>query len=222
MELKNISKVYGSGAGQVFALKDISLKVPERAFMTITGPSGSGKSTLLNILGLLMPPTAGAVYFGGKKAEFKDFDQGADFRSLHLGFIFQSFNLIPVLSARENVLIPLVIRKDLSDNEKNKRTDALLDALGISEHAHKKPDELSGGQKQRVAVARSLVGNPHLVLADEPTANLDSENSEKLLQLMLERNKKMGTAFLFSTHDPRVVKYAKQKVHIADGEIQKR
>lgn len=219
MELKNITKFYGKGAGQVKAVYDVNLKIPENAFMTIYGPSGSGKSTLLNILGLLVNPTKGEVIFKNDKIEITDFNDLADFRLHKLGFVFQAFNLVPVLSVLENVMVPLLIRNDIDEKQKEEKARSLISAVGLSDRIKMKPDELSGGQKQRVAVARALVSDPVVVLADEPTANLDSESAENILQIMKMMNLNSGTAFVFSTHDPRVIKYALQKVTLHDGEI---
>lgn len=219
MKLENISMTYGLGNSLVMALKNINMEVPPGAFLTISGPSGSGKSTMLNILGLMVKPTSGEIYLGDKKLVLNDFDKMSKYRLFNIGFIFQSFNLVPVLTAKENVLLPLMIRRDMNDTEKNDRVEMLLAEVGLKDHMLKKPDELSGGQKQRVAIARALVGKPSIVLADEPTANLDSENSEKIIDIMQKMNRDHGVAFIFSTHDPRVVKHALQKVELKDGEI---
>ncbi|MEK6747751.1 MAG: ABC transporter ATP-binding protein [Pseudomonadota bacterium] len=219
IELKAVNKVYGKGNNTVVALDYIDLAIPQRAFTTISGPSGSGKSTLLNIVGFLVAPTKGDIVFDNEKIEFDDFDTMADFRLQKLGFIFQSFNLIPVLSALENVMVPLMIRKDIGVDERKQRAEKLLTAVGLGDRARQRPDELSGGQKQRVAIARALVGEPKVILADEPTANLDTESTETILRIMRDINEQFGTAFIFSTHDPRVVNYAKQKVSLRDGRI---
>jgi len=221
MKLENIRMTYGVGNSKVDALKNINLEIPERAFLTISGPSGSGKSTMLNILGLLVEPTQGSIYLGEKKLVLNNFDEMSNYRLFNFGFIFQSFNLVPVLNARENVALPLMIRHDLTEKEKEERALMLLEEVGLKDHLKKKPDELSGGQKQRVAIARALVGKPSIVLADEPTANLDSENSENIIEIMQKMNKDHKVAFIFSTHDPRVVKHALQKVTLKDGEIVK-
>jgi putative ABC transport system ATP-binding protein len=189
-------------------------------FITITGPSGSGKSTLLNIIGFLEPRSSGDFFFEGKAMNVTDFNTLARLRSQKIGFIFQSFNLIPVLSGRENVMVPLLIRPDVPKKDRRERVDNLLQSLGLAERSDQRPDELSGGEKQRVAVARALVTNPVLVLADEPTANLDTENSEKILQSMRRMNEERGTTFIFSTHDGRIEKYAKRKIRLIDGQIE--
>lgn len=221
MKLENIKMTYGEGNSRVDALKKINLEIPEKAFLTISGPSGSGKSTMLNILGLLVEPTEGSIYLGEKKLLLSNFDEMSNYRLFNIGFIFQGFNLVPVLNAKENVLLPLLIRHDMSESEKEERAQMLLEEVGLKDHMKKKPDELSGGQKQRVAVARALVGKPSIVLADEPTANLDSENSDKIIDIMQKMNREHKVAFIFSTHDPRVVKHALQKIALKDGEIVK-
>jgi len=221
MKLENISKSYGHGNSKVDAIKNINLEVPEKAFLTISGPSGSGKSTMLNILGLLLEPSEGNIYLDDKRVFLSNFDEMSKYRLFNIGFIFQSFNLVPVLTAFENVMLPLIIRYDIDEKEKPERAERLLVEVGLKDHMKKKPDELSGGQKQRVAIARALVGSPSIVLADEPTANLDSENSEKIIEIMQKMNSEHEVAFIFSTHDPRVVKHALQKVELKDGQIAK-
>ncbi len=219
IEVLNVSKTYGKGENTVKALLDVNLKIPLGAFMMINGPSGSGKSTLLNMLGFLDRPTEGTILYQNEVVAIKDFNDLAYFRSRRVGFIFQSFNLIPVLSARENVMVPLLIRDDLSATEKAKRVDFYIDAVGIADRAHQKPDQLSGGQKQRVSIARAMVSETPIVLADEPTASLDTENSLKILELMKKMSEEKGTAFIFSTHDPRVEKFAKERVVLKDGRL---
>lgn len=219
IEVKDLTKVYGAGNGAVHALRGINLTIPKGAFMMIQGPSGSGKSTLLNIIGFLDQASGGQVCYDGEPVTTTDFDTLAHMRSLRVGFVFQSFNLIPVLTARENVMVPLMIRRDLTASEKAKRVDAVLEAVGLADRAGQRPDELSGGQKQRVSIARAMVTEAPIVLADEPTASLDTENSMRVLDLMLEVSRKRGTAFIFSTHDPRVEKFARQRVRLVDGLI---
>jgi putative ABC transport system ATP-binding protein len=221
IEVRQVSKTYGKGENAVHALKKVDLKIPRGAFMMINGPSGSGKSTLLNILGFLDRPTEGEILYDDQVVAIKDFNDLAFFRSRRVGFIFQSFNLIPVLSAWENVMIPLLIREDLSQNEKNRRVDYYIDAVGISDRAAQKPDQLSGGQKQRVSIARAMVSESPIVLADEPTASLDTENSLRILELMKKMSQDKGTAFIFSTHDPRVEKYAQERILLRDGTLEK-
>jgi len=219
MQVKKIGMEFGKGNARIQALKSVNIDIMEGDFSAISGPSGSGKSTLLNILGFLMAPTSGEVYFDGNLVATTDFDSLADIRREKIGFIFQGFNLIPVLTALENVMVPLAVDgKGHSDGDE--RGMELLKAVGLGEHSHKKPDELSGGQKQRVAVARALISKPRIVLADEPTANLDTKSALTIMEIMSEMHEKYNTTFVFSTHDDRVIRYAKRKIEILDGEIQ--
>jgi len=219
IDVRNVSRYYGKEHSQVKAIENISLQVHEQSFLTITGPSGSGKSTLLNILGFLISPTKGEVFFEGEKMTYEDFDTMADFRLNKIGIVFQSFNLIPVLNAKENIQVPLMIKKDMSEKEKDTRAEMLLEAVGLKNQAKQYPNELSGGEKQRVAIARALACEPAVILADEPTANLDTKNTEDVLKVMRELNEHSNTAFIFSTHDMRVIKYAKEKIELRDGRI---
>ena len=219
IEVRNVSKTYDSGQTQVQALKDVSVVIPRGAFMTITGPSGSGKSTLLNVLGLLDQPTSGEVFLDGKPFTITDFDEVAEVRSKTISFIFQSFNLIPVLSLEENIMVPLVVRNDLTLAEKKRRVEEWIRHVGLWEHRHHKPDQLSGGQRQRVSIARAMVTYPEVVLADEPTANLDSETAKGILELMRQLNAERKTTFVFSTHDPAVQQYARERVRLVDGRV---
>ncbi|MDH5718776.1 MAG: ABC transporter ATP-binding protein [Spirochaetia bacterium] len=219
IDVKNVSRYYGKEHSLVKALENVSMQVYEKSFLTITGPSGSGKSTLLNILGFLIGPTKGEVFFEGKKMMYDDYDKMAGFRHEKIGIIFQSFNLIPVLTAKENVLVPLIIQKDITEKEKENRAQVLLEAVGLKNQADQYPAELSGGEKQRVAIARALICNPAVVLADEPTANLDTKSAEEVLKVMRDLNEKSETAFIFSTHDPRVIQYAKEKLELKDGRV---
>ncbi len=219
IEVRNVSKVYQSGLLKVEALKNVSVAIPRGAFMTITGPSGSGKSTLLNVLGLLDRPTQGEVFLNGKLFTITDFDQVAEVRSKTLSFIFQSFNLIPVLSLEENIMVPLVVRNDISLAEKKRRVEEWIRHVGLWEHRHHLPDQLSGGQRQRVSIARAMVTYPAVVLADEPTANLDSATAKGILELMRQLNGEQKTTFVFSTHDPAVQQYAREKVRLVDGRV---
>ena len=219
IEVRNVSKTYQSGQLKVQALREVSLQVPQGAFMTISGPSGSGKSTLLNILGLLDRPDTGQVFLGGELFTVTDFDAVAEIRSKTVSFIFQSFNLIPVLNLEENVMVPLVIRSDITKEEKRRRVEEWIRHAGLWDHRRHLPDELSGGQRQRVSIARAMVTYPQIVLADEPTANLDSNTSDGILELMKQVNEERKTTFVFSTHDPRVQKYAREKIQLVDGKI---
>ncbi len=220
IDLKGIKKTYLLGQTKVPALDGVDLSIGEGEFTVVTGPSGSGKTTLLNIIGCLDRATEGSYRLDGVDVSDRDFDDLAEVRNQKIGFIFQSFNLIPVLNVSENIEFPCAVRKNPESPAKLRaRVDALAEAVGLRPYLHHKPDELSGGQRQRVAIARALITEPRLVLADEPTANLDSVTSEQIIDLMLELNRKNKVTFLFSTHDPRVVRHAKRAVHIQDGRL---
>ncbi|MCX6127677.1 MAG: ABC transporter ATP-binding protein [Proteobacteria bacterium] len=217
--IDNVSKVYPLGKTEVRALKDIQLKIDEGEFTTIAGPSGCGKSTLLNLIGCMDTPSLGEVYIEGQpisKLSDKDLTR---LRLEKLGFIFQSFNLIPVLTVYQNIEFPLLIHGGYSPKERRKIIDRLVEEVGLKEQAAQKSNELSGGQRQRVAIARALVSSPRIVLADEPTANLDSATGERIVNLMKEINRTHKTTFLFSTHDPQVMKHAGRIVRLKDGQI---
>jgi putative ABC transport system ATP-binding protein len=218
--LTGIEKVYELGKTQVVALRGVDMTVTAGEFTVVTGPSGSGKTTLLNIIGCLDRATRGQYLLDGVDVSNRDFDDLAEVRNEKIGFIFQSFNLIPVLDVAENIEFPCVVRsRPEAKDALRKRVLELAEAVGLTPHLKHKPDELSGGQRQRVAIARALITNPKLVLADEPTANLDSETSEQIIDLMLALNRDKGVTFLFSTHDPRVVKHARRAMKIHDGKI---
>lgn len=217
IELRNIKKSYISGHYKIEAIKGISLKVSNGDFIVVKGPSGSGKSTLLNIIGLLDQPNSGEVLLENAIINYKDFDKLADLRSQKLSFIFQSFNLNPVLTLEENVMVPLMIRQDIAKKEKLRRVAEWIENVGLTSHRQHKPDELSGGQRQRVAIARAMVSQPQLVIADEPTANLDSITTRSILSLMKQLNEKKNVAFIFATHDPELQEYAKKTIIIKDG-----
>jgi putative ABC transport system ATP-binding protein len=220
LELKTVTKDYLLGKTKVSALRGVDLEVSPGEFTVVMGPSGSGKTTLLNIIGCLDRATSGSYRLEGEEVGDRDFDALAEVRNRKIGFIFQSFNLIPVLNVAENIEFPCVVRKDKEDKAAlRKRVVALAEAVGLGPYLHHKPDELSGGQRQRVAIARALITEPRLVLADEPTANLDSVTSEQILDLMLRLNREKGVTFLFSTHDPRVVSHARRTLHIQDGKM---
>ncbi len=219
VEIKGVYKEYATGKTSVQALSDVSLKVNRGDFIIVRGPSGSGKSTLLNILGLLDDPNRGEVFLKGVKVRYDDFDTLAVLRSHAISFIFQSFNLIPVLTLEENVMIPLMIRPDIARIDKKRRVDEWIEKTGLSTHRHHKPDELSGGQRQRVAIARAMVSEPELVIADEPTANLDSKTADSILVFMKELNTEQKTSFIFATHDPIFNSYAKSVIDLHDGRI---
>jgi len=213
----DVTKEYDLGRTKVPALRGVSLAVEPGEFMAVAGPSGSGKSTLLNLVGCLDRPTAGRVLVGGQDVAALGDDALSDLRARTIGFIFQTFNLIPVLSALEYVEFPLLFRG--GRNAGRERALEALAAVGLADFARHRPDELSGGQRQRVAVARALVTDPAIVLADEPTANLDSQTGETIIDLMLDINRRAGTTFIFSTHDPKVMAHAQRVVRLSDGRI---
>jgi putative ABC transport system ATP-binding protein len=217
VKVENVAKEYELGRTRVPALRGVSLSVEPGEFMAVAGPSGSGKSTLLNLIGCLDRPTSGRVILGGQDVALLGDDSLSDLRSRTIGFIFQTFNLIPVLSALENVEFPLLLGH-ARRNGRDRARRALAE-VGLADFARHRPDELSGGQRQRVAVARALVTDPALVLADEPTANLDSQTGEAIIDLMLEINRRDGTTFIFSTHDPKVMSHAQRVVRLADGRL---
>lgn len=219
LRLEGITKVYQQGKVEVPALQGVDLTVKTGEFSSIAGPSGSGKSTLLNIIGCLDQPTEGQVFLDGQEVESLSRNQLAMLRRYNLGFIFQDFNLIPVLSVYENVEFALRLL-DKSKSELKEEVMDILEAVGLRELAARRPNELSGGQKQRVSIARALVKQPKLILADEPTANLDSDTSRDVLQVMTEMNQKLATTFIFSTHDPLVMDYAKRLINLKDGQIE--
>jgi putative ABC transport system ATP-binding protein len=220
IEIKGVTKDYALGKTTVNALRGVDLTIEEGDLMTIMGPSGSGKTTLLNIIGCIDQATKGSVTVHGQEVTTLNDRQVTDLRLHRIGFIFQTFNLIPVLSALENVEFPLLLLRKESKEQIRKKAEALIDKVGIREYLHHKPAELSGGQRQRVAIARALVTNPDIVLADEPTANLDSVTGAQILELMKEMNAREKTTFIFSTHDANVLKYARVAVTIRDGKIE--
>jgi putative ABC transport system ATP-binding protein len=213
------SRFYRLGTSVVPAVQDVSLSIRRGEFVALQGPSGSGKTTLLNILGLLDRPDQGYVEVGGADAGNLSENERSDLRRDRFGFVFQTFNLIAVLSAEENVAYPMILR-GIAASEREKRARELLDAVGLSGKYGVRPDLLSGGQRQRVAIARSLANRPDVVFADEPTANLDSHTAEGILELMREVCESGGVAFLFATHDPRVVARARRVVLLHDGRVE--
>lgn len=217
IELRGVFKKYQSGHTDVQALRGVNFKVNAGDFLIVRGPSGSGKSTLLNILGLLDEPTEGEVLLKGNVVSYKEYDALASLRSRNISFIFQSFNLNPVLTLEENIMVPLMIRNDIPKNEKIARVAEWVDLVGLQKHRRHRPDELSGGQRQRVAIARAMVSQPELVIADEPTANLDSQTSRRVLELMRELNEKKRTAFVFATHDSILEEYSDSIYLLKDG-----
>ncbi len=217
--VEHVSKSYPLGKQRVQALDDVSLSVRSGEFMAIAGPSGSGKTTLLNLIGCIDTPSAGQIRIAGRDVAGQTSDQLADLRARHIGFIFQTFNLLPVLTARENIEFPLLNRPDVSKAERRQQVERLLERVGLGNFAGHRPNELSGGQRQRVAIARALAIRPTLVLADEPTANLDHETGSSILNLMKETNMEFGTTYIFSTHDPRVMALADRVARMEDGRM---
>ena len=220
IELKNLNKTFGSGDAFVQALDSVDLTIEYGAFAAVSGPSGSGKSTLLNIIGLLDQPTSGEYLFDGKLINYDDQKRINQIRSHNLGFIFQNYNLLPVLTVLENVEMS-ALQSISSNSERKKQAQLLLDQVGLSDKLNSFPNQLSGGQQQRVSVARSLMGSPKLVLADEPTANLDSSNTFKLIELMKSLNQKLNISFLFSTHDNRILDNVNNIINLTDGRVDK-
>lgn len=218
IEAKNVKKTYNADTIPVHALNDVNLNVEEGEFTAIVGPSGCGKTTLLNILGGLDDASQGFVEIDGTIiTEMSDSDL-IDFRLQNIGFVFQAYNLIPVLTTKENVEFIMLLQKQ-DESKRNTRTMELLEEMGIADKADKRPSELSGGQQQRVAVARALASKPKFVLADEPTANLDSNSTNDLLDIMARLNEEEGITFVFSTHDQRVIDRAKRIIYLDDGKI---
>jgi putative ABC transport system ATP-binding protein len=219
LEAVNATKIYQAGAIETRALDDVTLAVEGGEFSALCGPSGSGKTTLLNLLGTLDRPTHGRIFVAGEDTTEMSEATRAELRLRKLGFIFQSYNLVPVLSAVENVEFVLLLQ-GVPRAERRARALRYLEELGLGELATKRPGEMSGGQQQRVAVARAIASEPEIVLADEPTANLDSKTAEDLLALMLELNQTRGITFLFSTHDARVMAHARRIVRLVDGRVE--
>ncbi len=217
VQTENLTKVY-EGIVPVRAVDNVSLSIEKGEFTSLVGPSGSGKTTLLNLIGGLDTPTSGKVFVHGQDLTQLSKNQLIDFRLRNIGFVFQAYNLIPVLTAYENVEFVMLLQKR-SHSERQARVEQLLQEVGLSEQAHKKPSKLSGGQQQRIAVARALASKPQFVLADEPTANLDSKTASKLLDIMLKLNQDEGITFIFSTHDQRVIERARRVITLVDGAI---
>ena len=213
----NIEKTYQIGEISVKAIRGVDFTIEPASFVSFVGPSGSGKSTLLNMIGCLDPPTAGSLTIVGQNIASMDRRQAAYFRGEHIGFVFQDFNLIPVLTVFENVEYPLLMVQNWSVTKRKERVSNLLEAVGMEDQVHKYPRQLSGGQKQRVAVARALVTNAKMVLADEPTANLDGKTANRIINLMKKMRDEFGTTFIFSTHDPKVMQSAEIIFTLEDG-----
>lgn len=217
IEIRGLKKNYPLGETIVHAVRGVDLNIESGEFISIIGPSGSGKTTLLNVIGCIDTATEGSVKIGGDEITTMDDRTLTGLRLHKIGFIFQTFNLIPVLDVMENVEFPLLLMKKHTKSEIRKRSEKLIEQVGLAEHVKHRPAELSGGQRQRVAIARALVTKPDIVLADEPTANLDSVTGGQILELMKEMNEIEKTTFIFSTHDENVLKYANRVVKIHDG-----
>jgi len=220
VKTENLKKDYHLGKTVIHALKGIEFEINEGDFLSVVGPSGCGKTTLMNMIGCIDHPTSGRVFFKGEDVATLSDNKEAEIRLDDIGFIFQSFNLIPVLNIFENIEFPMILKK-VSKKERKERASRLIDLVGLDEYVKHKPDELSGGQRQRVAIARALVNYPKLVIADEPTANLDSETSAQVLEVMQKLNETEQVTFVFSTHDPVVMSYAKRKIILKDGKIER-
>ena len=217
----NLKKTYVAGDIIVKAIQGVNFSIEPASFVSFIGPSGSGKSTLLNMIGCLDPPTEGTIQVADQEITKLNRKEAACFRGEHIGFVFQDFNLIPVLTVFENVEYPLQMVQDWPKEKRKKRVQDMLDAVSMADQGNKYPSQISGGQKQRVAVARALVTNAKLVLADEPTANLDRETANKIIDLMKKMRDEFNTTFVFSTHDPRIVKNVEITFSLEDGKLEK-
>jgi len=218
ISVKGVSKVFKVGEENFTALRDINLEIASGSFMSFVGPSGSGKTTILNLIGGLDVPTAGNIFFKNTKLSAMNRNQMAQYRRKNIGFIFQTYNLLPVYSVYENILFPLLLNGS-KEKDVRERVMNIINKVGLSDQVKKRPSQLSGGQCQRVAIARALVKDPLLILADEPTANLDSKNSLQILELMSELNQQYKAAVVFSTHDEKVTRYVRREVGLEDGKI---
>ena len=219
IEIKKVEKEYHLGETTVPALRGVDLDIEAGEFVAVWGPSGSGKTTLLNLIGAIDEPTKGEVFINGKNINKMSDNKRSELRNHTIGFVFQGFNLVPVLSALENVMLPLQIN-GTGNAQAKEIAMARLDAVGLKEFMKHRPDKLSGGQQQRVSIARALAANPSMVIADEPTANLDSETAKNIIRLMRALNQKEGVTFIFSTHDQRLLDQVKRMVRLEDGKIQ--
>lgn len=219
IELINVKKEYDLGKVKVPALKNINLKIEAGEFTVIAGPSGSGKTTILNLIGCVDTASSGDVFIGGKRTSDLSDTGLTDLRLNTLGFIFQSFNLVPVLNVFDNVEFPLLLKNKFTAKERKEKVLHFIDKVGLQDHLNHRPGELSGGQRQRVAIARALVTSPQIVLADEPTANLDSKTGQTIIDLMKHINQSEKTTFLFSTHDHSIMSQARRVVRLLDGQI---
>ena len=218
IQLQDVTRVYRIGEVETHALRGVTLEVDAGEFTAMVGPSGSGKTTLLQLIGCLDRPSSGKVYIDGKDVTKFNTNQRADLRRGTIGFVFQYFALIPGLTAYENIELPLLLTGEKA-NERRQRVKELLESVGLSERARHRPDQMSGGEQQRVAIARALATHPVLVLADEPTANLDSKNGRQVMEIMQRLNRETGTTFIFATHDPRVFEFARRTIEMEDGKL---
>jgi putative ABC transport system ATP-binding protein len=219
IKIENVTRNFKIGKVETQALRGVNLSIENGEFTALVGPSGSGKTTLLQLIGCLDQPSSGHVYINGKDVSRLNRNQRADIRRSTIGFIFQFFALIPTLTAYENVEMPLLL-VGTNASERRERVTKLLEAVELTDRAHHRPDQLSGGQQQRVAIARALASKPTMILADEPTANLDTTNGKQVMDIMTRLNQETGVTFVFATHDPRVVAYARRVVELHDGLIQ--
>ena len=217
-KIENVTRNFKTGRVEAQALRGVSLSIESGEFTALVGPSGSGKTTLLQLIGCLDQPTSGVVYVNGKDVSKLNRNQRADMRRGTIGFIFQFFALIPTLTAFENVEMPLLLNGH-SASERRERVMQLMEAVDLSDRAHHRPDQLSGGEQQRVAIARALATKPALILADEPTANLDTPNGKQVMEIMTRLNQETSVTFIFATHDPRVIEYARRVITLRDGLI---
>lgn len=218
IEAENVTKIYQVGEVETHALNGVTMEIEKGEFAALVGPSGSGKTTMLQLMGCLDKPNSGTIRVNGQDVSQYKANKRAEIRREMIGFIFQFFALVPVLSAYENVELPLLLN-NVSEKERKERVNMLLESVGLTDRAKHRPDQLSGGQQQRVAIARALAPNPIVVLADEPTANLDTENGQQAMDIMKKLNEETGTAFVFATHDPRVMSYASRVLKMQDGRL---
>ena len=219
LQVVDLTKIYLTNGMEFFALNGVSFSVDPGEFLSIAGPSGSGKTTMLNLIGCLDMPTRGQLFLDGEELSRKSGRALSDIRRYRIGFIFQTFNLVPVFTAFENVEIPLILKGGLTAIERRERVEAILTEVGLKEMMRRRPALMSGGQQQRVAIARALVKHPPLVLADEPTANLDSKTGREILELMMAMNQKTGATFIFSTHDRMVMDFGRRLIRLQDGAL---
>jgi putative ABC transport system ATP-binding protein len=220
IEMQAVTKQYRLGEATIHALRGVDLQIEPGEFIAVWGPSGSGKTSLLNLIGLIDRPTSGRITFDGRDVLRLSDNESAELRNRKVGFIFQTFNLIPVLNALENVMLPLQLQ-GLDARQAGEKAMERLEEVGLGQQAAARPDQMSGGQRQRVAIARALIASPAVIIADEPTANLDSDTSSRIISLMRELNDKEGITFIFSTHDPRLLSHVKRSIKLEDGRMKR-